>query len=601
MSRILIVDEQPVARHALRLLVEAEDHQVVGEAGNGLEALQLARRLPADLMILELAIPRLGGLEVIQRLASQPAGPKILVLTGQDSEYFALRCLEAGAAGFVSKQENLGELKLAVRAVLHGHSHFPSRALGSVNRHANGEKSLKQLSARELSVLQLLAKGMNNVAIGEQLALSDKTVSTYKIRLKQKMQAGSLLELIDIARHQGLLTDTSEQQAQAPALSAEQRRELELLHRILDALPFTAVVRDTEGRLVTCNRQHLEQFRVRLEDIRGKRIDETAELSLENARLAHEHLMATLRGGEPKTLDVVLNLHGEQRTFRHWARPYRDSGGQVIGMICGTVELTDRDAALLDLRNANERAEAASRAKSDFLGAIASELGGPLQSLVALLDLAIGNGGNALAREPVEVARATAHQLLAVIADLQQFNQLEAGRHPLQPEPMDLREFLASLIDDYQPRAEAAGLPLRLDLSVARHPWVWADAQRLRQLLVPLLDNALKFGERGEVVLRLLANGRGRGLVEVCLELEDHGAGMDAQDRASAFEPYAAALDPQHLHRGGSGLGLALCKRLVEQMNGHIELSSQPGHGTRVRIELMLTAAEPAASGIAPD
>ena len=107
MSRILIVDEQPVARHALRMLVEAEDHQVVGEAGNGLDALQLARSQPADLMILELAIPRLGGLEVIQRLASQPAGPKILVLTGQDSEYFALRCLEAGAAGFVSKQENL--------------------------------------------------------------------------------------------------------------------------------------------------------------------------------------------------------------------------------------------------------------------------------------------------------------------------------------------------------------------------------------------------------------------------------------------------------------------------------------------------------------
>lgn len=594
MSRILIVDEQPVARHALRLLVEAEDHQVVGEAGNGLEALQLARRQPADLMILELAIPRLGGLEVIQRLAAQSAAPKILVLTGQDSEYFALRCLEAGAAGFVSKQENLGELKLAIKAVLHGHSHFPSHALGSVNLHANSE-GLKQLSARELSVLQLLAKGMSNIAIGEQLALSDKTVSTYKIRLKQKLQAGSLLELIDIARHRGLLTDTPEQ-PQATAPSAEQQRELEWLHRILDALPFTAVARDIEGRLVTCNRQHLEQFRVRLEDIRGKRIYETTELPLEDATLAHEHLMATLRGGEAKTLDVMLNLHGEQRTFRHWARPYRDSEGQVVGMICGTVELTDRDAALLDLRNANERAEAASRAKSDFLCAIASELGGPLQSLVALLDLALGDGRDAPAREPVEVAQANAQQLLAVIADLRQFNQLEAGRHPLQPEPMDLREVLATLVKEYQPRAEANGLSLRLDLGVARHPWVWADAKHLRQLLVPLLDNALKFGEQGEVVLRLQANGRGRGLVEVRLELEDHGVGMGTQDQARAFEPFAAALDPQHLHRGGSGLGLALCKRLVEQMNGRIELSSQPGHGTRVRIELMLTAAEPAAS-----
>ncbi|HSC83360.1 MAG TPA: ATP-binding protein [Pseudomonas sp.] len=600
MSRILIVDEQPVARHALRLLMEAEGHQVVGEAGNGLEALQLVRKQAAELLILELAIPRLGGLEVIQRLAGQPAAPQVLVLTGQDSEYFARRCLEAGAAGFVSKLEGLGELRLAVKAVLHGHSHFPSYALGSVNLHV-GSDSLKALSARELSVLQLLARGMSNIAIGEQLALSDKTVSTYKIRLKQKLQAGSLLELIDIARHQGLLSDTPEQQAPTSALSAEQLHELELLHRILDALPLTAAVRDTEGRLLICNRQHLELFRVRLEDIRGKRIDETTELNEDDARLAHAHLMATLRSGQAETLDAVINLHGEQRSFRHWARPYRDGEGQVLGLICGNIELTDRDATLLDLRNANERSEAASRAKSGFLSAIASELGGPLQSLLALLDLALGAGSDAFAREPVEVARATARQLLTVIADLQQFNQLEAGRQPLQPEPLDLRELLADLLDDYQPRAEAAGLSLRLDLSAARHPRVWVDAQRLRQLLGPLLDNALKFGEQGEVVLRLQANGRGHGLVEVRLELEDHGTGMDVQDRASAFEPFAAALDPQHLHRGGSGLGLALCKRLVEQMNGRIELASQPGHGTRVRIELMLTAAEPAASGITPD
>ncbi|WP_394561132.1 response regulator [Aquipseudomonas alcaligenes] len=588
MSGILIVDEQPVARHALRLLMEAEGHQVLGEAGNGLEALQLARQQKAELMILELAIPRLGGLEVIQRLASQSSAPQVLVLTGQDSEYFAIRCLEAGAAGFVSKHDDIGELKQAVHAVLHGHSHFPSHALGSVHP---GE-GLKQLSAREQSVLQLLAKGLSNIAIGEQLALSDKTVSTYKIRLKQKLQAGSLLELIDIARRQGLLVDAAEQEATTSPLTEEQRQELELLHRILDALPYTASVRDTDGRLITCNRQYLEQYRVRLEDIRDKHIYETNELPEDNARLLHERFMEILAGGEAWTSDVVINVHGDQRTFRYWARPYRDAQDRMLGMICGNVELTDRDATLLDLRNANERAEAASRAKSGFLSAIGNELGGPLQSLVAMLELALRAENTESAHEPLQVARTTARQVLAMVSELQQFNQLEAGRQLLQPEPLDLCAIFADLADAYRERAEVAGLQLRLDTHEARHPWVWADARCLQQLLSHLLDNALKFGERGEIVLHLKAAGRGKGLVEVIMEVTDQGPGIATANRDELFEPHAASITSQQLLRGGSGLGLALCKRLVEHMNGRIELRSEGGLGTRASITLMLTSAQ---------
>ena len=98
MSRILIVDEQPVTRHALRLMMEADHHEVVGEADNGPDALQQVRACKPDLMILELSIPRLGGLEVLQRLVAQDSPVKVLVLTSQDSEYFAGRCLAASAS-----------------------------------------------------------------------------------------------------------------------------------------------------------------------------------------------------------------------------------------------------------------------------------------------------------------------------------------------------------------------------------------------------------------------------------------------------------------------------------------------------------------------
>src|SRR5262245_27052792 len=196
MSRILVVDPEPVTRHAIRLLMEAEGHEVVGETDSGPQALQLARRLLPDLVVMELSIHGLGGLEVIQRLVAMELGCRILVLTAQDSEYFAGRCLQGGARGFVSKQQDPRELKVAVHALLAGQSYFPSHALLGASQHS---EVLRDLSVRELTVLQLLARGFSNVAISEQLAISDKTVSTYKVRLMQKLHAASLVELIDIA------------------------------------------------------------------------------------------------------------------------------------------------------------------------------------------------------------------------------------------------------------------------------------------------------------------------------------------------------------------------------------------------------------------
>lgn len=122
MSRILIVDDHPVIRMAMKMLLEAEGHQIVGDTDNGVDAISLGRELKPDLVILDIGIPRLDGLEVISRLMVLALPLKILVLTGQSASLFALRSMQAGAAGFVCKQGGLAELVTAVNAVASGYS-----------------------------------------------------------------------------------------------------------------------------------------------------------------------------------------------------------------------------------------------------------------------------------------------------------------------------------------------------------------------------------------------------------------------------------------------------------------------------------------------
>ncbi len=207
MSRILIVDDHPVIRMAMKMLLEAEGHQIVGDTDNGVDAISLGRELKPDLVILDFGIPRLDGIEVISRLMVLALPLKILVLTGQSASLFALRSMQAGAAGFVCKQGGLAELVTAVNAVASGYSYFPSSAMRPVQQGAYSDdvELLGRLSDREVSVLQYLSQGYSNKQISEQMFISNKTVSTYKARLLLKLNAGSLVDLIEFAKRNTLI------------------------------------------------------------------------------------------------------------------------------------------------------------------------------------------------------------------------------------------------------------------------------------------------------------------------------------------------------------------------------------------------------------
>lgn len=208
MFRVLVVDDHPFIRAGVKLVLSQEGFEVVGEADNGIDAVQLARDLLPDLIVLDIAIPRLDGLEVIGRLNGAASAIKVLVLTSQSAEYFSHRCMKAGATGFVSKAGDLGELAKAARAVMEGYTYFPSISVSSVRRtdmDSSETERIALLSDRELLILQQLARGYTNKEIGDAMLLSNKTISTYKSRMIEKLNVKSLVDLADLARRNGLV------------------------------------------------------------------------------------------------------------------------------------------------------------------------------------------------------------------------------------------------------------------------------------------------------------------------------------------------------------------------------------------------------------
>lgn len=212
--RVFIADDHAVLRAGLRMLIDAQpDMQVVGEAEDGEEAVRRVVSLRPEVALVDVSMPRLDGLEVVRRLQESAPQVRVLILSMYDDEGYLRRALEHGAAGYILKKAADTELMAAVRAVARGENYvYPSLTHLLVNRYLGRQEegqpgpSPAGLSDRELEVLKLLAAGYTSQQVGDQLALSVKTVETYKARVLEKLGLQSRVELVRYALRHGLLT-----------------------------------------------------------------------------------------------------------------------------------------------------------------------------------------------------------------------------------------------------------------------------------------------------------------------------------------------------------------------------------------------------------
>lgn len=207
MAKVLIIDDHPVTRLAIKVLLENAGHEVIAEASDGHEGIALARTRHPELVIVDIDIPSISGIDVITRLRRIDFEGYILVLTGKKDSHFINLSIKAGANGFISKENTLAELNDAVRAIQSGFSYFPMPDLKNKQTSAipnTEQEAIATLSARELQILKYLASGMKNIEISEIMKLSDKTISTYKTRLLSKLRMSNQVELANFARRHNL-------------------------------------------------------------------------------------------------------------------------------------------------------------------------------------------------------------------------------------------------------------------------------------------------------------------------------------------------------------------------------------------------------------
>ena len=685
MSRILLVEDSPTQAAAISVLLQEAGLDVV-EATTAEAALQILAEQPVDLMLTDLTLPGLSGIELCQRVKHDPATAAlpVVVMTGSADVSNVLRSLAAGACAYASKEREPELLLATVQEQLAG-SHSteqpvqqtvrfrdesfelsvtPSRLLGvmlsafedlsvlnerhetlnvqleeELRQRAVAEKALRDSEAIYHSLVEnvpvsLFRKDVEgrftfgNLPFCRELGITAEELvgktdhdffptelaEKYRANDRQVMNAGEVFEDVE-AHHtpdgqqlfvqvmkapvcdaegnvigvQCVFWDVTDRELSQRRLQDSESRKKAIFESSLDCM----IISDQDGNVVEFNRAAEQTFKCSRTDVLGTPLDGFFATS-DRARKNLDHYSETREEGSMIGRRQETPLRRKDGSiFMAEVAMQPIQLGDSLQFATVLHDITRRKQWEEDLQQARNAAEAANRAKSDFLANMSHEIRTPMNAVIGMTELVIGSKLDAEQRELLEVVHDSANSLLELINDILDFSKIEAGKLDLDPNPFSVRDRIGDAMKSLAMRAHQKDLELACHIAPDVPDALLGDAGRLRQVLVNLLGNAIKFTESGEVVLEVDLASDDSALPVLEFSVRDTGIGISPQQQRSIFNAFEQADTSTTRRFGGTGLGLAISSRIVQLMDGNISVESEPGRGSTFRFSVTLQHADP--------
>jgi PAS domain S-box-containing protein len=539
---ILVVEDSPIQAEILRRTLTQYGY-TVNIAHHGAHALEIVHERPPTLILSDIAMPVMDGYAMCQALKSDPVFQDIpiILLTALSDPEDIIRGLNAKADNYLTKPYNDDMLLTRIEHLLANHE-------------------LRKDAKIQFGV-EIFFAGKKHLIDSDRRQILDLLISTFEDAVQQNRQL--------VQRTQ--------------ALQASEERYRALLENT-----FSGFFRATsDGRFLEVNPALVRMLGY---ETKEELLQVEIPTALYGSPGAYEAFRTRLlaQGAVRDYSGCLRRKDGSEIIVEANVRVVRDPQGAVLYCEGFVNDITERKQVEIALQQAKDAAEAANQAKSQFLANMSHDIRTPMNGIIGMAELALDTELTVEQREYLNVVKGSADSLLRLLNDILDFAKIEARKLDLEPMAFRLRDSLGSTMKTLAVRAHTKGLELACRIAPGVPDALVGDAARLRQILVNLVGNAIKFTERGEVVVEVegmpsevaLGGASPNDLERLHFSVRDTGVGIPVEKQKAIFEPFMQADSTTTRRFGGTGLGLAISSQLVTLMGGRIWVTSQPGQGS---------------------